>query len=143
MAVDRQMSVTLMMYTQVVYPCTAPRIAAQNICLLMACGPRQLPNVYVRAPALRGGGTHDRNASFTSERRIHSSNSSVLSVSVLDSVPRTRARGGSAGELPRRLVFSCMCAGMVPVAPAVGAVLVCACGPGGRRCGLMCVRYLR
>ena len=48
-----------------------------------------------------------------------------------------------AGELPRRLVFSCMCAGMVPVAPAVGAVLVCACGPGGRRCGLMCVWYLR
>ena len=29
-----------------------------------------------------------------------------------------------AGELPRRLVFSCVCAGMVPVAPAVGAVLV-------------------
>ena len=26
---------------------------------------------------------------------------------------------------------------------AVGAVLVCACGPGGRRCGLMCVWYLR
>ena len=48
-----------------------------------------------------------------------------------------------AGELPRRLVFSCVCAGMVPVAPAVGAVLVCACGPGGRRCGLMCVWYLR
>ena len=44
-----------------------------------------------------------------------------------------------AGELPRRLVFSCVCAGMVPVAPAVGAVLVCACGPGGRWCGLMCV----
>ena len=40
-------------------------------------------------------------------------------------------------------VFSCVCAGMVPVAPAVGAVLVCACGPGGRRCGLMCVWYLR
>ena len=48
-----------------------------------------------------------------------------------------------AGEWPRRLVFSCVCAGMVPVAPAVGAVLVCACGPGGRRCGLMCVWYLR
>ena len=48
-----------------------------------------------------------------------------------------------AGELPRRLVFSCVCAGMVPVAPAVGAVLVCACGPGGRRCGLMGVWYLR
>ena len=48
-----------------------------------------------------------------------------------------------AGELPRRLVFSCVCAGMVPVAPAVGAVLVRACGPGGRRCGLMCVWYLR
>ena len=28
-----------------------------------------------------------------------------------------------AGELPRRLVFSCVCAGLVPVAPAVGAVL--------------------
>ena len=48
-----------------------------------------------------------------------------------------------AGELPRRLVFSCVCAGRVPVAPAVGAVLVCACGPGGRRCGLMCVWYIR
>ena len=44
-----------------------------------------------------------------------------------------------AGELPRRLVFSCVCAGMVPVAPSVGAVLVCACGPGGRRCGLSSV----
>ena len=48
-----------------------------------------------------------------------------------------------AGELPRRLVFSCVCAGMVPVAPAVDAVLVCACSPRGRRCGLMCVWYLR
>ena len=48
-----------------------------------------------------------------------------------------------AGELPRRLVYSCVCAGMVTVAPAVGAVLVCACGPGGRWCGLMCVWYLR
>ena len=48
-----------------------------------------------------------------------------------------------AGELPRRLVFSCVCAGMVPVAPAVIAVLVCACGTGGRRCGLMWVWYLR
>ena len=28
-----------------------------------------------------------------------------------------------AGELPRHLVFSCVCAGLVPVAPAVGAVL--------------------
>ena len=28
-----------------------------------------------------------------------------------------------AGELPRRLVFSCVCAGLVPVAPAVAAVL--------------------
>ena len=28
-----------------------------------------------------------------------------------------------AGESPRCLVFSCVCAGMVPVAPAVGAVL--------------------
>ena len=28
-----------------------------------------------------------------------------------------------AGELPQRLVLSCVCAGMVPVAPAVGAVL--------------------
>ena len=28
-----------------------------------------------------------------------------------------------AGELPRRLAFSCVCAGPVPVAPAVGAVL--------------------
>ena len=28
-----------------------------------------------------------------------------------------------AGELPRRLVFSCVCAGLVPVAPAVGTVL--------------------
>ena len=28
-----------------------------------------------------------------------------------------------AGELPPRLVFSCVCAGLVPVAPAVGAVL--------------------
>ena len=28
-----------------------------------------------------------------------------------------------AGELLRRLVFSCVCAGLVPVAPAVGAVL--------------------
>ena len=27
------------------------------------------------------------------------------------------------GELPRRLVFSCVCAGLVHVAPAVGAVL--------------------
>ena len=44
-----------------------------------------------------------------------------------------------AGELPRRVVFSCVCAGMVPVEPAVGAVLVCARGTGGRRCGLMCV----
>ena len=34
-----------------------------------------------------------------------------------------------AGELPRRLIFSCVCAGMVPVAPAVGAVLVCAWRP--------------
>ena len=48
-----------------------------------------------------------------------------------------------AGELPRRLVFSCVCAGMVSAAPAVGAVLVCACGTGGRRCGSMCVGYLR
>ena len=48
-----------------------------------------------------------------------------------------------AGELPRRLVFSCVCAGMVPVAPVVGAVLVCACCTGGTRCGLMCVWYLR
>ena len=48
-----------------------------------------------------------------------------------------------AGELPRRLVFSCVCAGMVPVAPTVGAVLICACGTGGTRCGLMCVWYLR
>ena len=28
-----------------------------------------------------------------------------------------------AGELPRRLVFSCVCTGQVPVAPAEGAVL--------------------
>ena len=28
-----------------------------------------------------------------------------------------------AGELLRRLVFSCVCAGLVPVAPTVGAVL--------------------
>ena len=49
----------------------------------------------------------------------------------------------STGELPRRLVFSCVCAGMVPVAPAVGAMLVCACCTGGTRCGLMCVWYLR
>ena len=28
-----------------------------------------------------------------------------------------------AGEFPRRLVFSCVCAGLVPVAPAVDAVL--------------------
>ena len=28
-----------------------------------------------------------------------------------------------AGELPRRFGFSCVCAGLVPVAPAVGAVL--------------------
>ena len=48
-----------------------------------------------------------------------------------------------AGELPRRLAFRCMCAGMVPVAPAVGAVLVCACCTGGTWCGLMCVWYLR
>ena len=48
-----------------------------------------------------------------------------------------------AGELPRRLVFSCVCAGMVPVAPAVGAVLVCACCTGGTQRGLMCVWYLR
>ena len=48
-----------------------------------------------------------------------------------------------AGELPRRLVFSCVCAGMVPVAPAVGAVLVCSCCTGGTRFGLMCVWYLR
>ena len=27
------------------------------------------------------------------------------------------------GELPRRLAFSCVCAGPTPVAPAVGAVL--------------------
>ena len=37
----------------------------------------------------------------------------------------------------------CVCAGMASVAPAVGAVLVCACGTGGRRCGLTCVWYLR
>ena len=48
-----------------------------------------------------------------------------------------------AGELPLRLVFSCVYAGMVPVAPAVGAVLVCACCTGGTLCGLMCVWYLR
>ena len=48
-----------------------------------------------------------------------------------------------AREWPRRLVFSRVCAGMVPVAPAVGAVLVCACCTGGTRCGLMCVWYLR
>ena len=28
-----------------------------------------------------------------------------------------------AEELPRRLALSCVCAGLVPVAPAVGAVL--------------------
>ena len=28
-----------------------------------------------------------------------------------------------AGESPRRLVFSCVCAGLLPVVPAVGAVL--------------------
>ena len=28
-----------------------------------------------------------------------------------------------AGELPQRLVFSCVCAGMLPVAPSAGAVL--------------------
>ena len=28
-----------------------------------------------------------------------------------------------AGELPWRLVFSCLCAGLVPVVPVVGAVL--------------------
>ena len=32
---------------------------------------------------------------------------------------------GGAGGLPRRLSFSCMCAARVPVAPAVGAVLLC------------------
>ena len=33
-----------------------------------------------------------------------------------------------AGELPRRLGFSCVCAGMVPVAPVVGAVHRVQCG---------------
>ena len=29
-----------------------------------------------------------------------------------------------AGELPRRLIFSCVCAGMLPVAPAVAGGVV-------------------
>ena len=32
-----------------------------------------------------------------------------------------------AGELPRRLAFSCVCAELVPVALAVGAVPLCLC----------------
>ena len=45
-----------------------------------------------------------------------------------------------AGELPSSV---CVCAGMITVAPAAGAVLVCACCTGGTRRGLMCVWYLR
>ena len=29
-----------------------------------------------------------------------------------------------AGELPRRLVFSCVCTGLVPIAPVVAAVVI-------------------
>ena len=55
---------------------------------------------------------------------------------------RRQAEASRVLEVPHGIVqqrwnfFSCVCAGKVPVAPAVGAVLVCACGPGGRRCGL-------
>ena len=44
------------------------------------------------------------------------------------------------GELPRHLAFICVCAGLVPVAPAVGAVLAyLRLAHWWPRCGVMCV----
>ena len=47
--------------------------------------------------------------------------SCTIKLAALDEVSLDVLSG--AGELPWRIVFRCVCAGLVPVAPAVGAVL--------------------